>query len=146
MGFLIGLLHFINIIVALLLVGIVMIQQSKSGGGLGAIAGGMGESVFGAAAGNVITKTTVILCTLFFGITLLLAVLSGRVGQPETLADRLQEGAAPPPVTEVESDDPIVGAEPPDDPALEEAPAPVEERDEAVEITDPERDIQDTPR
>ena len=89
-----GILYFLDTVCALLLIGIIMIQQSKSGGGLGAIAGGMGESVFGTAAGNVITKTTVILASLFLGITLLLGIIAGQRSRPESMVERLQREAA----------------------------------------------------
>jgi len=55
----------------------VLIQQSK-GGGFGGSFGGVGESVFGAHAGNHLTKLTVILTTSFFILTLLLAVIVGH--------------------------------------------------------------------
>ncbi|MCF7854666.1 MAG: preprotein translocase subunit SecG [Candidatus Pacebacteria bacterium] len=89
-----GILFFLDTVCALLLIGIIMIQQSKGAGGLGAIAGGMGESVFGTAAGNIITKTTVVLASLFLGITLLLGILAGHRTRPESMAERLQREAA----------------------------------------------------
>jgi protein translocase SecG subunit len=70
-------LYTLVIIVALLLIGLVLIQQSK-GGGFGGSFGGVGESVFGAHAGSHLTKLTVILTTSFFILTLLLAVLVGH--------------------------------------------------------------------
>jgi preprotein translocase subunit SecG len=93
LGFITGVLFFVDIVCAFLLIGIILIQQSKSGGGLGAIAGGMTESVFGAAAGNVITKTTVVLAATFLVTTLALAVISGHTEEARGLADRLQEQA-----------------------------------------------------
>ena len=74
------LLTAIDVLAALLLIGIILIQQSKSGGGLTAMGGGMTESVFGAAAGNVLTKGTVTLASIFLGITLILAVITGHRG------------------------------------------------------------------
>ncbi len=70
-------LYTLVIIVALLLIGLVLIQQSK-GGGFGGSFGGVGESVFGAHAGSHLTKLTVILTTSFFVLTLLLAVIVGH--------------------------------------------------------------------
>ncbi len=70
-------LYTLVIIVALLLIGLVLIQQSK-GGGFGGSFGGVGESVFGAHAGSHLTKLTVILTTSFFILTLLLAVIVGH--------------------------------------------------------------------
>ncbi len=74
----IAFLTVIEVIAALLLIGIILIQQSKSGGGLGAMGGGITETVFGASAGNVLTKGTVILTAVFLTTTLLLAILTGH--------------------------------------------------------------------
>ncbi len=113
-------LFVIDILCAFLLIGIILIQQSKSGGGLGAIAGGMGESVFGAAAGNVITKTTVILASIFMVTTLLLAVLSGRREKEVSLGAQIQQ--------EAESERQLLTNETPAviDEAVEEPAAPAE--------------------
>jgi len=86
-------LYVVEVLVSVLLIGIVLIQQSKSQGGLGALAGGTTESIFGAATGNVITRTTVLLASLFLANTLLLAVLSGRTSDAPTRADELAAGA-----------------------------------------------------
>ncbi len=93
MGSLIIILYIAEVIIALLLIGIVLIQQSKSQGGLGALSGGMTESIFGAATGNVITKATVVLATVFLVNTLLLAILTGRSGETATRAEELARGA-----------------------------------------------------
>ncbi len=77
MGVVSVVLYTLVIIVALLLIGLVLIQQSK-GGGFGGSFGGVGESVFGAHAGSHLTKLTVILTTSFFVLTLLLAVIVGH--------------------------------------------------------------------
>ena len=77
MGVITVVLYTLVIIVALLLIGLVLIQQSK-GGGFGGSFGGVGESVFGAHAGSHLTKLTVILTTSFFILTLLLAVIVGH--------------------------------------------------------------------
>lgn len=77
MGVVTVVLYTLVIIVAFLLIGLVLIQQSK-GGGFGGSFGGVGESVFGAHAGSHLTKLTVILTTSFFVLTLLLAVIVGH--------------------------------------------------------------------
>ncbi len=70
-------LYALVVVVALLLIGLILIQPSKSGG-LGATFGGIGESVFGAQAGSHLTKATVVLTAVFFLFTLLLATLIGH--------------------------------------------------------------------
>ena len=77
MSILIVFLYALVVVVALLLIGIVLIQPAKSGG-MGASFGGIGESVFGGKAGSHLTKATVVMTTLFFVLTLLLAALIGR--------------------------------------------------------------------
>ena len=68
----------VDAMVALLLIGIVLIQQSKGGGFGGSTFGGLGESIFGGQAADHLTKVTVVLASLFLGLTLLLAVITGR--------------------------------------------------------------------
>ena len=70
-------LYALVVVISLLLIGIVLIQPAKSGG-MGAAFGGIGESVFGAKAGSHLTKATVVMTTMFFVLTLLLAALIGR--------------------------------------------------------------------
>ena len=92
--FLSSLLFVVDVIVAVLLIAIIMIQQSKSGGGIGAISGGgggMGESVLGPAAGNIITKTTVILASVFLLCTLFLAILSQYRSEDVSIAEKIQK-------------------------------------------------------
>ena len=86
MGVITVVLYTLVIIVALLLIGLVLIQQSK-GGGFGGSFGGVGESVFGAHAGSHLTKLTVILTTSFFVLTLLLAVIVGHRNRGRSVAE-----------------------------------------------------------
>jgi len=65
------------VLIALLLIGLVLVQPSK-GGGFGSAFGGVGESVFGAQAMGQLSKLTVVLLTLFFILTLALAVMTGH--------------------------------------------------------------------
>ncbi len=65
------------VLIALLLIGLVLVQPSK-GGGFGSAFGGVGESVFGAQAMGQLSKLTVVLLTLFFILTLTLAVMTGH--------------------------------------------------------------------
>ena len=89
-------LYAMVVVISLLLIGIVLIQPAKSGG-MGAAFGGIGESVFGAKAGSHLTKATVVMTTLFFVLTLLLAALIGRghykSGGNGSMADKIQRQA-----------------------------------------------------
>lgn len=90
MGFAIGLLMVLQLLSALLLIGIILIQQSKAGGGLGAVGGGTTETVFGATAGNVLTKGTVILASIFLGAALLVQVLQTHASPARSLTEGIQ--------------------------------------------------------
>ncbi|MCI5778494.1 MAG: preprotein translocase subunit SecG [Lentisphaeria bacterium] len=70
-------LYVMIFVVSLLLIALILIQPSKSGG-MGAAFGGIGESVFGGKAGSHLTKTTVIMTTIFFIIALALAAFIGH--------------------------------------------------------------------
>ena len=63
----------LEVIVAILLVLVILMQKSK--GGIGAIGGGASEAILGAGAGNVLTKATVILGITFLVNTLLIAII-----------------------------------------------------------------------
>lgn len=126
MNILIGFLIAVEVIVSLLLILIVLVQPSKSGGGLGGAAfggGGMGEQLFGARAGNVLTKGTVLFAVIFVVNTLALALLYSRttgtssapvtgrtappapgalMGLPEVPADAAEAADSPDTVEEVE--------------------------------------------
>ena len=77
MSALVVFLYVLVVVVSLLLIGIILIQPSKSGG-MGAAFGGIGESVFGAQAGSHLTKATVVMTSVFFAIILVLGVLIGH--------------------------------------------------------------------
>lgn len=93
-GFLIGLLTVLVVINAVLLIGIILIQQSKVGGGLGAMGGGMTESVFGTGAGNILTKGTVILASIFLVVTLMLAILTGHRNRASSIVDAASDASS----------------------------------------------------
>ncbi len=76
----------VSMICALLLIGIILIQQSKAGGGLGAVSGGVTESMFGASAANVLTKATTWIAAVFLVSTLLLAASAGRFSRKNVSA------------------------------------------------------------
>lgn len=96
MVFLKILLIMIEVVCSLLLIGLILLQKSK-GEGLGMAFGSeMGESLFGARAGNVLTKITVWLGIIFMLNTIFLARIYSRGGGTSVL-DRVG-GATPTPV------------------------------------------------
>ena len=91
-------LYALVVVVSLLLIGIILIQPSKSGG-MGAAFGGVGESVFGGQAGSHLTRATVIMTAVFFLLTLVLASLIGhgvRMGRSDDGVTAALEAAAAP--------------------------------------------------
>lgn len=78
----------VDVLVALILIGLILIQRSKSGGGLGGLAGGGAtEEVFGSGAGNIITRGTIGFAIAFFVITLSLSVIQGRMSGGGSVMD-----------------------------------------------------------
>ncbi|WP_149535310.1 preprotein translocase subunit SecG [Siccirubricoccus phaeus] len=83
----------IHLFVTLALIGVVLLQRSE-GGGLGVGSSqGMGAFMSGRGTANLLTRTTAILGTAFFVLSLALALLGRGTGQPRSILD------APPPVT-----------------------------------------------
>ncbi len=80
MQILIGFLYVIEVIVCLLLATVVMLQKPKEGGLGVSFGGGMGEALFGAQMGNVLTKGTIILGAVFLLNTLVLSRLTSQSG------------------------------------------------------------------
>ena len=66
-------------------------QKSKTGGGLGAMAGAQTEAVLGANASNVLAKMTAWLVVAFLTITLAVGILTGHKtkNQQKSLADQI---------------------------------------------------------
>lgn len=84
-------LLFVEAFTCILMVGVILLQKSK-GGGMGmAFGAGVGEALFGAQAGNVLTKTTVVLATIFLLNTTVLALMgvSHRSSAGKSIADRI---------------------------------------------------------
>ena len=88
LGFFTVLLTFLALSSAILMV-IVILLQSNKGGGLGAVSGGLTETMFGASAANVLVKTTIWFAAIFMSSTLLLAALTGRVRSGKSIAETL---------------------------------------------------------
>ena len=83
----------VEIISSLLLIVVVLMQKSSSGGGLGMAFGAeMGESLFGARAGNVLTKATIWLTVIFLLNTTILAKIYTRT-QSRSLMDHARPSA-----------------------------------------------------
>lgn len=99
MSFLLGILFVVEVIIALLMVGVVMLQPPKDpSGGMGsAFGGGFGEEVFGGRTGNVLTRTTVVLGVLLILNSLLITFLMRGRADASQLATPATPAPAPAP-------------------------------------------------
>ena len=95
----------VYLIVAVMLIGFVLIQQGK-GAGMGASFGSGGSNtVFGSTgSGNFLTRTTAVLATLFFVISL---ILGNQTADKEKSADEWQNLEVPMAEQVVNSDIPV---------------------------------------
>ena len=102
------------VIVAVILILMVLVQ-SEEGDGLGGLFGGGSGSAFGSRSGNVLTRTTTVLGSLFLIVSLSLALMSrtragagveeaGRALIPEAGAEWFLEDPNPPVIDFFESD------------------------------------------
>ena len=105
----------VHLFVTLALIGVVLIQRSE-GGGLGiGTSQGMGGFMSGRGTTNLLTRTTAILGTAFFAISLALALLNrGTMGTGRSLLDN------PPPISTL----PPAGTPSPATPATPAPPTP----------------------
>ena len=72
---LISVLLIVEVLAAFLLIVVILAQKSKDQGLGMAFGSGMGESLFGSRAGNVLTRMTVTLASVFMVTTILLGIL-----------------------------------------------------------------------
>ena len=117
--YLIGFLYVVEVVACLLLGLVVMLQKPKEGG-LGGLAGGMGEAVFGADAGNVLIKVTIWLGAIFLANTLVLARLTSKANSKSLMAGE----KAPVPVQQMPALPPAAPATAPAAAPAKPAPAP----------------------
>lgn len=86
---LIGVLLAINIVVCLGLIGVVLLQRSE-GGALGMGGGGSGSFMTARGAGDLLTRITWILFSVFLLISLTLTILTGRANTSGSIADQVK--------------------------------------------------------
>jgi len=85
----------VEVLCSILLIGVILIQKTKSQGMGLAFGAGMGETLFGSQMGNVLTKTTVILGIVFLINTTALAFLGAR-RRESSIADSIPATAPAP--------------------------------------------------
>ena len=129
----INLLLVIHVIICLLLALVVLMQRPKQEGLGAAFGGGLTDQAFGARTTDVLQKGTVYLGTLFFVITLILAILIGKrqSENPTLTVDPVEEKAE---VVAAPEEAPEVPAE--TKPAVQMPQQPASEQKAAEEIKD----------
>lgn len=89
MGILRILLIVVEVATSLLLIGVILLQKTKSEGLGLAFGSGMGETLFGSRAGNVLTKITVTLALVFLANTTILGVIFTNAHETSIMDQRL---------------------------------------------------------
>lgn len=128
MNFIRILLIVVEIVSCLLLIGVILLQQSKSQGMGVAFGGGMSETLFGSRAGNILTKITITLSIIFLANTTLLGIMYTSGGEtslverapvpaPQAAPGPVQGGEFVPPPTQrgtlvTDFEEPAAAAEP----------------------------------
>ena len=89
MTILISLLLIVEVLSAFLLIVVILAQKSKDQGLGMAFGSGMGESLFGSRAGNVLTRMTITLAAVFMLTTIVLGILfaKGKGGSSGSVMD-----------------------------------------------------------
>jgi preprotein translocase subunit SecG len=119
---LIGLLLTLQIIVSISLVCVVLLQRSEGGGFVGG--GGSAGMMSVRGAGDLLTRTTWILGTSFFVISLLLTILAGREKGASSVVDRLKIDSVDPALLNQQKPHPPAGTAQPGNP--QSAPVPLQ--------------------
>ncbi|MFI4964651.1 MAG: preprotein translocase subunit SecG [Caulobacterales bacterium] len=119
---LIGILLVAQIIVSVALVGVVLLQRSEGGGFVGGGSPSGMMSVRG--AGDLLTRTTWILGSAFFIISLLLTILAGREKGASSIVDRLKIDSVDPALLNQQKSAPPAGTAQPGGPRS--APSPLQ--------------------
>jgi preprotein translocase subunit SecG len=91
MGIIRVLLTIVEAACAILLIGVILLQKSKSEGLGMAFGSGMGETLFGSRAGNVLTKITITLGITFLVTTTLLAFMSTSSTRRSLIDERVSD-------------------------------------------------------
>ena len=119
----------VEVLAAFLLVVVILAQKSKDQGLGMAFGSGMGESLFGSRAGNVLTRMTITLATVFMLTTIVLGVLFARgKGGSGSVMDRAasQPMAPAAPMTPAQAPAPMMPSEEPVALPVEAPSAPME--------------------
>lgn len=84
----INILTVIMLVLSVLMTLVILVQEDKSGGGLGVL-GGSSQSFFGASSASMLTKITSVLLVLFFVLSLIIGSLSARTTRDAQIGNKL---------------------------------------------------------
>ena len=84
----------VHLLIVLALIGVVLLQRSEGGLGLGG-GGGVSGFMTGRGQANALTRATAILAGLFFLTSLILGIMAHRGRAPTSVFDRAGPGGAP---------------------------------------------------
>ncbi len=87
MDVLILVLVVISFIVCLLMIGAILLQEDKSGGGLGII-GGSSQSFFGANSGTILVRITTVLFVVFLVLMLVIGLMSSSFTKGSVISEK----------------------------------------------------------
>ncbi len=134
-----SLLMVVEVICALLLIGVILLQRAKNEGAGLAFGAGVGEQFFGSRAGNVLTKITAVLAIVFLADTMVLTTLYARKADKSLMSQPTPSTAPVSPATGTAPDalPPLGGTEPPPAATPDAPPAtpPVEPPPAAAPVT-----------
>lgn len=124
MGIIKGFLIVIEVITSVLLIGVILLQKAKDEGLGLAFGAGVGETLFGSRAGNVLSKITIGLAIVFLVNTVLIGLtVSGGRSSSRSITDSLPSAPASAPAA---SGMPVAGGDAmPAAPVSGGAPGPV---------------------
>lgn len=109
----------VHVVLALLLIGVILIQQGKGATAGAAFGSGASSTVFGArGSASFLTRMTSILAILFFSNSLLLAYLYGQALEPQSLLETVEERSVEIPAEPAVPDLPMQPRPPEDVPVL----------------------------
>ena len=137
MSILISLLLIVEVLSAFLLVVVILAQKSKDQGLGMAFGSGMGESLFGSRAGNVLTRMTITLAAVFMLTTIVLGILFAKNKGSSSTGSVMDKVGAQAPAAPVAAPAAPLSAPVAELPALpEEAPAAVPAAPVALQLGD----------
>ncbi len=92
----------VHIVVAILLIGVILIQQGKGATAGAAFGSGASSTVFGArGSGSFLTRVTSVLAFLFLANSMYLAYLYGQAVEPKSLLDQIETSAVEVPLEQL---------------------------------------------